>query len=213
MPSDIDDTYYPVARGNTWVYRTDYGAGSLGVVTDTETMTAVQPVAGGNQVTIKRVFHYASGQHPDFTSTVVYVFHSDGSLTVPYQSGIDTANSKITVRRGSIVWPTPARLRSGAVSTGTVEVTVQTASLTRNATVKVQLQGKGAAAVSVPAGAYPKAQILNETLTETLEGLPATIVITSQAYLVAGVGPVKTVVTSGAGTAPIQSVLVSFKKG
>jgi hypothetical protein len=93
----LDDTYYPVGVGNTWVYRTDYGASSLGVVTDTEVMTAVTPVADGASVTFVRTFHYLKAGHADFKSTVKYVFHHDGSLTVPYQSDAASANAKITV--------------------------------------------------------------------------------------------------------------------
>jgi hypothetical protein len=207
----IDDTYYPVAVGNTWVYSTDLG--SLGKVTDTETMTAVTPSADGHLVTISRAFHYAGGQAKDFTSVVKYDFHRDGSLTVPFQSGVQTAGTIETVKSGSIVWPTPATLEAGTPTSGTIDVEVSTAGQTIDVKGTVTLKGAGKSSVTVPAGTFASAQLLDQNLTETIGATGTTVAIKTTAWLVKGTGMVKTTISGQAGVGTYSAVLVSFKHG
>jgi hypothetical protein len=212
----IDDTYYPVALGNTWVYRVDYGAAlGLGVVTDTEEMTKVHHVAVGTRVTIARTFHYQNGRYPDFTSTVDYVFHKNGSLTVPFQNGIQTRGTTITVKSGSIVWPTPQTLESGHKSTGHIRASIKSAGQTINADVLVLVRGVGTASVRVPAGLFPRARVLHQDLVETISRISTRITIKTTTYLVEGVGMVKNTVDSGlpGSGGSVTTRLISFKRG
>jgi hypothetical protein len=214
--SGIDATYYPVAVGNTWVYRVDYGSAlGLGVVTDTEQMTKVRQVATGTRVTIERTFHYQNGRYPDFTSTVDYVFHKNGSLTVPFQNGIQTRGTTITVKSGSIVWPTPQTLESGHESTGHIRASIKSAGQTINADVLVAVRGAGPASVRVPAGSFPRARILHQDLVETISRISTRITIKTTTYLVEGVGMVKSTVDSGlpGSGGAVTTKLISFRRG
>jgi hypothetical protein len=211
----IEDFYYPVAPGNTWVYRVDYGSAlGLGAVTDTERMTNVHRVAGGTRVTISRTFHYENGRYPDFVSNVDYVFHKDGSLTVPFQNGILTRGTKITVKSGSIVWPKPEELKSGHTSTGHIRATIKSAGRKIDANVLVALRGAGTASVRTPAGSFTHARVLHQDLIEKLRRLGTQVTIRTTTYLVEGIGVVKSTVDSGLpGTNGITTELVSFRRG
>jgi hypothetical protein len=214
--SGIDDTYYPVALGNTWVYRVDYGAAlGLGIVTDTEEVTKVHHTAAGTHVTIARTFHYQNGRYPDFTSTVDYVFHKNGSLTVPFQNGIQTRGTTITVKSGSIVWPTPQTLDSGHKSIGHIRASIRSAGQTINADVLVLVRGAGMASVRVPAGSFRRARILHQDLIETISRISTRITIKTTTYLVEGVGMVKSTVDSGLPGlgGSVTTRLISYKRG
>jgi hypothetical protein len=213
-PSSSASAYFPVKLGNTWLYRTNYGNASLGVVMETQRITSVQPVPDGQRVTITRSFHYVNGRVGDFRSTAIYVYHRDGSLTVPYQSGLTNQGTTVVVKSGSIVWPSPSQLSTGTPRTGTVQLAIQTGGRTVDASLSFTVQGVGTAMVTVPAGSY-RARVLNETLQETVSSVATPLGIHSQIWTTTGVGLVKSTTNASAltGGSTISTVLMKFTAG
>jgi len=210
-PSAVASIYYPVAVGNTWVYSIDYGTGSN--VTDTEVMTAVKPEGDASRVTISRTFHYEDGSKDDLLDTVDYLFHADGSLEVPFQS-IPSDFGVVTIKSGTMVWPTGAEFEAGTARTGTIEASVDNGTVT-NETVNFTITGAGTESVTVPAGTYDKARKLQQALVISLPDLGVSgIAINAVTWLAEGVGPVKTELPDVAGgSSTITQVLVSFTPG
>jgi hypothetical protein len=199
-------TLFPATVGNTWVYSITDAAG---VGTTTNRVTAVHPVADGNRVTIS-----SSESLPDIPSTttsLTYIFHTDGSITVPYvQTG--TSTSKVTISSGSIIWPSQSVLDSGQVHHSTLVVKISSAALTTKVSAHVTVKGDGTSSVTVPAGTY-NATLVSETITEAVEGIKVSITVDT--WLAPGVGPIKSELLSGSvGSKPsFTEVLKSFTKG
>lgn len=199
---------FPAAVGNTWVYDETLAVGS-GTGTGTNRITAVTPTAGGEQVTMT-----TQSQLPDLPTTkpatVILILHSDGSISYPLAQLGSTA---VTIKSGSIIWPSAAQLASGQPYTDQLVMSVTEAGHATTVTANVVVKGAGSATVTVPAGTY-QTTLINETLTEQIEGVSVTIEI--QNWDANGVGPVKTEVTSiaeGKTTTVSTEELKSFTKG
>ncbi len=210
--ASIASIYYPVGEGNTWVYSIDYGTGST--VTDTEVMTSVVPEGDGARVTIERTFVWDDGSQPQLVDTIDYVFAADGSLSVPFQSIPTAGGSTVTVKSGTMTWPSDAEFEAGTPQTGTIEATVVTSASTVNEVVDFSIAGAGLEDVTVPAGSY-SARKLAQTLTISLPELGVEgLVINATTWLADGVGPVRTEVPDTlSGGATIVQVLKSFTQG
>jgi mucin-22 len=188
---------FPVAVGNTWVYKVTAVGLSTGTATDK--ITAVVPVAGGNQVTTT---HRLNGT----TAKETFLFSSDGSITTPLTS---LGNATFKINSGGIVWPSQAQIDSGQPHTSTIAITTTIAGQTRNLTTHVTVQGAGPATVTVPAGTY-HATVVEDTLAEKIAGISVSIHI--RTWLVHGIGPVKSEVTTN-GTTVSGEELKSFTRG
>lgn len=210
--STVASIYYPVAEGNTWVYSIDYGNGST--VTDTEVMAKVVPEGDGARVTIERTFVWDDGSQPELKDSVDYVFGSDGSLTVPFQSIPSAGGSTVTVQSGTMAWPTNSEFEAGTAKTGTIQASVETSGQTFAETVGFTITGAGVEDVTVPAGSY-SARKLNQALVISLPDLGVEgLTVNAVTWLAEGVGPVRTEVpdTIGGGATIVQ-VLLSFTPG
>jgi len=208
----VESIYYPVAEGNTWVYSIDYGTGST--VTDTEVMTKVVPEGDGARVTIERTFVWDDGSQPEIKDSVDYVFGSDGSLTVPFQSIPTAGGTTVTVQSGTMMWPTNAEFEAGTAKTGTIQATVETSGQTFAESVDFTITGAGVEDVTVPAGSY-SARKLSQALVISLPDLGVSgLTVNAMTWLADGVGPVRTEVpdTIGGGATIVQ-VLLSFTPG
>lgn len=199
---------FPAAVGNTWVYDETLAAGS-GTGTGTNRITAVTPTSGGEQVTMS-----VASQLPGLPATkpvaVNLVFHSDGSISYPLAQ---LGSTQVTIKSGSIVWPSAAQLSSGQPYTDTLVMSVTEAGHLTTVTANVVVKGAGSATVTVPAGTY-HATLINETLTEHFQGVAVDMEI--QNWDAAGVGPVKSDVIStadGKTTTVSTEELKSFTKG
>jgi hypothetical protein len=194
-------TFFPVGVNNTWVYATKVGGKPTSDITNK--MIAVDPVAGGQQVTM------SIDPGTSTPTTVAYIFHPDGSITVPVSQ---FGNGTVKLTSGSIVWPDQAELNSGTPHTSTLSFTVTTGGNVTHLTAHVTVKGEGVQSVTVPAGTY-QAQLINEDLAETVAGVPVTF--TLQTWVATGVGPVKSTLTAGS-TNSLQGTieeLKSFTKG
>jgi hypothetical protein len=200
---------FPVGVGDTWTYSTSDAAGSTGTVVDK--MAAVSPVSGGQQVTM------------DSTSTILgtttnntayYIFHSDGSITLPFsQFNTGSSSGSLKLLSGTLEWPSASALASGATSTSTLQIQFSVNGQTENVTANIAVKGAGSQSVTVPAGSYT-ATVVDMTMSETVEGIPVSDTVTT--WLAPGVGPVKSEVAldeNGTSTVAGTQVLTSFAQG
>jgi hypothetical protein len=195
-------TFFPVGVDNTWVYRTTT-AGRPGSDL-TNKMTAVSPVAGGQQVTMSVAAGTAA------PATVTYVFHSDGSITVPMTQ---FGNKAVQLTLGTITWPSQAQLATRQPVTAPIAYTVTVGGKVTRETAHVTVSGGGTQAVTVPAGTY-QAQVINEAFAQNVAGL--TVKFTLQTWVANGVGPVKLALghTGAGGSVPATvEELKSFVQG
>jgi len=200
-----DSVPFPVAAGNTWTY--DITAATESGTTVNK-MTAVTPVAGGQQVTMTSANHLAG---VTTNNSETYIFHSDGSITYPL-SGFSASGVTVTGSSG-ILWPSASVIDAGTPTTSTLKLTIKAAGESLATTALVTVQGEGTASVTVPAGTY-QATVVLVTERISIEGVTATIEI--KTWLAPGIGPVKDqVTTADGGTSAIaaEEQLVSFTKG
>jgi hypothetical protein len=170
---------FPVAVGNTWVYRTSAG-GAAGQTTNQ--IVAAGPGPAGYQVTMSSTTDLAG------TATAtqpVYTFYPDGTIGYP----VAPVNG-VSVTGGAIRWPNAAGLASGRVYHSVLHVQVSQTGQVQNANVIVQ--GAGTTSVGVPAGTYQASVVRT-----TIAAQAGTIEVIT--WIAQGVGPVKTQVLIQAG--------------
>ncbi len=214
-PSEEDfsdlSPYYPIAVGNTWIYTITYSDGST--VVDTEVMTKVVAEGDGARVTFERSFDWNDESKPDFSDSVDYVFHADGSLSVPFQSvPIGDGGSTLVVKSGALEWPTTAEFEAGTPKTGTIETTSTSADGTViDQSIAFTITGEGVEAVTVPFDTFQDARKLHQALLVSVPSLGVTdLPIDSTTWLVEGVGPVRTEIPDLFGQQPTIQELVDF---
>ena len=208
---DLSDfsPYYPLAEGNAWEYTATY-PDPVGVVTYTETMTKVEQDGDEVRATIARSFHYENGMNPDFEQDVEYVFHEDGSLTVPYQSLPDTSGAKVTVKSGELVWPSTAEFEAATPKTGTIELTSEAAGVSLDLSAAFTITGAGVESVTVKAGDF-EARKLAQSIEISVPSLSEeTFTVDTTTWLAEGTGMVRTEIPGlfGAGATTVE--LVTF---
>jgi hypothetical protein len=196
---------FPVGVGNTWNYKITTG-GESG--TTTNKMTAVTPVAAGQQVTMLTTDHVGS---VNGSARETYLFHADGSIGYPL--GSFSPGSGVTVTSNGVVWPPASVIASGKPSQSTLNISIKAAGQNLSTTAHVTVQGDGTATVTVPAGTYQTTVVL---VTERLEIVGITASIQIKTWLAPDVGPVKELVNTNEGSATsvvANEELLSFTKG
>jgi hypothetical protein len=197
---------FPIAVGDTWTNIAILGGTQHG--TSTNKVISVAPIPGGHRVTLQ-VSSTITGV-PATTTSLVYIFHSDGSITVPFQQ---VGSTGVSVKSGSIIWPSQSQLASGQTTTSKLVVQIHSSALSTTVTANIAVKGLGTQTVTVPAGTY-SATVVNETISEKVEGISVSTVV--KTWLAPGVGPVKSEVfssTLGASKAIAVDELKSFTKG
>jgi hypothetical protein len=200
----VGTALFPLAVGNTWVYQEKL-IGDSGTVTNK--VISVTPAAGGDKVAMK-VKDDLLGVHAGSTS--VFLIHSDGSISVPVTQ---VGSTSVTVKSGSIIWPSSVQLASGQPHHDTLVISIKEDGHSSTVTAHVVVKGEGTQTVRVPAGTY-QATLINETMDEKFSGINVGLDI--RTWVANGVGPVKSEVSSNAaGRTAISSVQVlkSFTKG
>jgi hypothetical protein len=196
---------FPVAVGNTWKYATT-AASETG--TTINKMTAVVPVASGQQVTVTSTSTLLG---TTTTHTFTYVFGSDGSITYPL--GQLGSTSGVTLSGSGVFWPPAAVLDSGKPSTSELKISINESGVKLSTTAHITVQGAGTASVTVPAGTY-QATVVNMTIALSVDGIAVSEQV--KTWLASGVGPVKDeVILDEAGTDHVAAseALESFTKG
>jgi hypothetical protein len=144
------------------------------------------------------------------STTVTYLFHPDGSITVPITQ---FGNGTVKLTSGSVTWPTQAQLATGQAVSSTLAFTTTVAGKVTHQTAHVTVEGAGLQTVTVPAGTY-QAQLITEKFSESAGGIPVSF--TLQTWVATGVGPVKSAVGSTSVTGNVPTTveeLKSFTKG
>jgi hypothetical protein len=196
---------FPVAVGNTWNYKITT-SGESG--TTINKMTAVTPMAAGQQVTMLTTDHVGS---VNGSAKETYLFHADGSISYPL--GSFSPGSGVTVTSNGVVWPPASVIASGKPSQSTLNISIKAAGQTLSTTAHVTVQGAGTATVTVPAGTYQATVVL---VTERLSIVGVTASIQVKTWLAPDVGPVMELVNTNEGSATsvvADEELLSFTKG
>ncbi len=171
---------FPIAVGNTWVYKSV----ALGLSsTVTNKVLSVTPVSGGNLITMSNTDSITGT-----TTRGSYIFHSNGSITYPS----DQFGSSAVVIKGGIVLPPASVLASGQSTTSAVEIAFTSGTTKENVTGHITVKGDGTASVTVPAGSY-STTVVQMTETFSMLGYSSTIVV--KTWLASGVGPVQSEAT------------------
>jgi hypothetical protein len=200
----VGTALFPLAVGNTWVYQEKL-SGDSGTVTNK--VISVSPAAGGDKVAMN-VKDDLLGVHTGSTS--VFIVHGDGSISVPVAQ---VGNTSVTIKSGSIIWPSSAQLASGQPHHDTLVISIKEDGHSSTVTAHVVVKGEGTQTVRVPAGTY-QATLINETMDEKFSGINVGLDI--RTWVANGVGPVKSEVSSnaaGRSTIATVQVLKSFTKG
>jgi hypothetical protein len=188
--------YFPAAPGDTWVYAS-FLSGRAAGTTETR-VTAVSAVSGGRQATMVMRDGAAAGRD------AVYVFHDDGTISVPVTQFPATG---ISLASGSVLWPDAAQLAAGQTRTGRLVFAVRIAGKRVRVPATVTVRGKGTQTVTVPAGTY-RAQLVDERLSMVLDGLK--LAFTVDTWVAPGVGPVQVRLT-GNGTGSVQDSIQELR--
>ena len=179
---------FPVAVGNTWIYRTSSG-GQTGRTTNK--IVGAGPGSAGYQVTVSSTTDFGGSAS---TIVAVYTFYPDGTIgyPVPPVSGVPLTG-------GTIRWPDAAGLASGKVYHSVLRI--------QGGNADVTVQGAGTTSVSVPAGSY-RASVVKTTVTAQGQTVEVTV------WIAQGTGPVKTqvLIRAPGGTGLTTSELLSFTK-
>lgn len=195
---------FPVAVGNTWVYSTAMpSVGSTGTVTDR--ILSVTPAPTG-----KRVAESYTDSLLSTTGHNAYIFHSDGSITLPLNQ---VSGGTLSSPTGGIVLPPAAVIASGRPYSYILTIGFKDAGTKLTETAHVTVRGAGTATVTVPAGTY-SARIIDMTMTWTLATVTVTIEIKD--WFVNGTGTVKSqALIHEAGLTEVTSTeeLESFTRG
>jgi hypothetical protein len=205
-PASSASVPFPIAVGNTWVYKTT-ALGLSGTVTNK--IISVTPVSGGQQVTMSNTDSISSSAN----SRAVYIFYSDGSISYPFSQISSSSGESVKLVSGGLFWPPAAELATGKPYHSTVKVEYTVSGQQRELTSHVTVQGAGTATVTVPAGTY-SATVVDMTIAETIDGFSTGIEVKS--WLASGVGPVQSeAILTEAGTTHVASKqeLASFTKG
>jgi hypothetical protein len=200
--SSAGSTLFPVAVGEKWVY-TDHG--SFGTSNTTvNTIKAIKPVSGGSLVTMADTSDIAGVRKP---TQLTYMFYSDGSISVPFTQ---LEGGQVTIRSGSIVWPSASEIASGQSHSSVLAISIKTDGHRINEKVHVTVKGGGTQSVTVPAGTY-QATVVEQTMAETVLGHRVNTVV--RTWLAPGVGPVQSEVVGSSGEGLlIRDELKSFSK-
>ena len=200
--STAGSTLFPIAVGEKWVY-TDHL--SLGTSTTTvNTIKAIKPVSGGSLVTMADKNDIGGVSKP---TQLTYMFYSDGSISVPFTQ---LEGGKVTIKSGSIVWPSAAEIASGQSHTSVLDISIKTDGRTINEKIHVTVKGGGTHSVTVPAGTY-QATVVDQTMAESVLGHRVNTVV--RTWLAPGVGPVQSEVVGSSGEGLlIRDELKSFSK-
>ena len=194
----IASTVIPAQLGDTWVYAVNSSV--LGKGTETNRISAVRPVAGGQRATLSSSLRLAASKEP-FKFASDFIAGADGSIKFASTS---FAGAKLA--SANVNWPSPAALTPGRPRTSTVTGSF----LGIKTTERVAVTEVGPATITVPAGSY-QATLLEQTVTDRAGG--RTVI---KAWVVNGIGEVKsqtTVIVRGQHEVSNVEALTSFTKG
>ena len=190
---------FPVAVGNTWVYRTTVGD-KTGQTTNR--IVSAGPVPAGYEVTMSSTTDVAGTA---IAVQPVYIFYPDGTIGYP----VPPING-VSVVGGGIRWPDAAGLASGRAYHSVLRILDGQTGQYENANVTVR--GEGTTSVTVPAGTY-QTSVVDTTIAAKVGGHTTTVEVAT--WIAQGTGPVQTAVliqAAGKTQLTTTNVLLSFTK-
>lgn len=197
-----DSLPFPVAVGNTWVYRTKASIGGQ-TGTTTNKIVSAGPASAGYRVTMSSTTDVAGAAA---AADPVYLFYPNGTIGYPV-----TQVNGVPVAGGGVVWPDAAGLASGRAYHSLLRIRVSQTGQYENADVTVQ--GAGTVSVSVPAGTY-RALVVDTTIAPKAGSY--TTIVEVKTWIAQGTGVVKTEVlihAAGKTELTMTNELLSFTKG
>jgi hypothetical protein len=196
---------FPVAVGDTWVYRSTAATGG-GNDTNllTNKITSVVSTSQGTEVTES----YSNNADSRFNGSTVWIFHPNGTITFPVAEDLGV---QITHSSGGILLPSAAQAASGKPLHSTISLSFVVDGKTYTETGHVTAQGAGTQTVTVPAGTYQNATVLDLTFDASVDGISLDLQL--KYWIAKGVGQVKSSVSTGGSSSADTEVLVSFTKG
>jgi uncharacterized protein DUF3108 len=196
---------FPVGDGYTWVYRAVNTVGT-GTATSTTTtkITSVQSTSAGLRVTE----YFSISADSKFDGSSVWIFHPNGTITYPLAQGL--GGMQITHSSGGILFPTAAEVTTGKPYHSSLTMTVVEAGQTITETAHITVRGDGTQTVTVPAGTFRNATVLEMAMDVVVDKIP--IDFNFKYWVANGTGEVKSEGFFGGSTPNETSVLVSFTK-
>jgi hypothetical protein len=190
---------FPVAVGDKWVYRAS--SSSLAASTVTDKITAVKNTTQGTQVTE----YYSNSNSTKFDGNLTWLFHPNGTITYPITQDLGI---QIIRSSGAFILPSAAEVASGKAYHSTLSLTFAMDGKDYTEVAHITMRGAGTQTVTVPAGTYQNAIVLDSTFDMSLEGVSFDMQM--KFWIAAGIGEVKGSV-GGFGTDTLE--LESFTKG
>ena len=194
----IASTVIPAQLGDTWVYAVNSSV--LGKGTETNRISAVTPVAGGQRATLSSSLRLAASKEP-FKFASDFIAGADGSIKFASTSFMGAKLASANVN-----WPSPAALTQGRPRISTVTGSF----LGVKTTERVAVTEVGPATITVPAGSY-QATLLEQTVADRSGNRDVV-----KSWVVNGIGEVKsqtTVIVRGQHEVSNVEALTSFTKG
>jgi hypothetical protein len=182
----------PFKVGNRWSYRIAY-ADPVGTVIYTQKVTKIAPGEDDVEVTLDTSYHFENGSQPDFAFDVLYGVKPSGALTVPLNAfAIGDVRFLNRGTSGAVVWPSLPGIRAGKRSTGDFSATIEVPQVGQvNADYHYDISGGGTDAVTVEAGSFPHAALMNVTIDITTDipaAGPIEQTVTARLWFAKGVG-------------------------
>jgi hypothetical protein len=203
---------FPDGVGDSWTYKdvVDLGAAGKSV----NKIVSVKPVSAGQQIKMTTAITTDGTTRRD---DAYYVMQPDGAISLPFsQFSSADSGAEVKLLAGNMFWPPAAQLASGQKSHSTLKIQYVISGKAQKITAHVTVRGAGRQTVTVPAGTYPRATVVDMTMTEKIDGYNVTIEV--RTWLASGVGPVKSeAILHGIGAAgnelASENELVSFTRG
>jgi hypothetical protein len=203
---------FPAGVGDTWTYKDVVALGADG--RSVNKIVSVRPVAAGQQVKMTTAI---TTDGTTRRNDAYYVLQPDGAISLPF-SQFSSADSGADVRliSGSAFWPPAAQLASGHKSRSTLKIEYTIGGKAQKIAAHITVKGAGTQTVTVPAGTYANATVVEMTMSEKIDGYNVSIEV--RTWLASGVGPVKSeAILHGIGSAgndlASENELVSFTRG
>jgi hypothetical protein len=185
----------PFEIGNRWEYRIEY-ADPVGTVIYTQEVTDIEAGEDGDDATLRVDYRFINQSQPDFGFDIRYTVHPDGALSVPITAfAIGDVNFVNSGTQGALVWPSLPGIRDGDRKQGEFSATITGPEIGEvNADYRYDITGAGNDDVTVEAGSFPDAALMDVRIDITIHtpvGGPVEQHVTAQIWFAEGVGLVR----------------------
>jgi hypothetical protein len=171
---------FPVEVGDTWVYRAS--SSSIAPSTVTDKILGVKNTSQGVQVTES----YSNSNSSKFDGNLTWLFHPNGTITYPITEDLGI---KIIRSSGAFILPSATEVASGKAYHSTLSLTFALDGKDYTEVAHITMRGAGTQTVTVPAGTFKNAIVLDSTFDMALEGVSFDMQM--KFWIAKGVGEIK----------------------